>query len=373
MSHLYIHIPFCAQRCAYCDFTASTDLAAMPQYVEALCKELELLYRRYPMPIKTLYFGGGTPSLLSLKSFEQIYQTIARTFGAPLQEFTVEVNPESTRYRFIAGLTTFGVNRISMGMQAYQDDLLKVLDRKASYRQTEQAVDIINRCGISNYNIDCIYGIPGQTLDDVAETVQRIVDLRAKHVSAYALKLESNVPLAKRIKAGQFTMPNDDLTADMLDLIIDQLAAAAIARYEVSNFAALGYHSRHNSAYWSAADTLGAGLGAAYKVAANRYYNTVQMTDYLKCVADGQLPVDSARTEALSAEDSAYEYAILNLRTTQGIDLAQYTRLFGCDFTEKYCNWIKEYRAYGVLLETQYGYKLNRRGLDIANYILSDL
>ncbi len=325
------------------------------------------------MPLKTLYFGGGTPSLLPIDVFQKIFQTVDQTYGGIAQEITVEVNPESADANLIKNLKSFGVNRVSMGMQAKQDHLLAVLNRNSHYQQVKTAVALLRRYGIDNYNIDLIYGIPNQTLDDVAQSVAGIVDLEASHVSAYALKLEKGVPMARRIARGELALPDDDVYADMLDIIIDRLQAAGIARYEVSNFARAGYHSRHNSAYWSGVDTLGVGLGAVYKVAGQRFYNTAVMNDYIAKLADFKLPIDQLKTEVLSPQMRAYEYAILNLRTVWGIDLAKYYTKFNVDFIEKYRSWVDKYKRYGVLQVDDTRIWLNNRGLDTANYILSDL
>ncbi len=373
MSHLYIHIPFCSSRCGYCDFATSTDITQLNRYVDLLCREIALLYEHYPMQLKTLYFGGGTPSLLPVDAFRKIFQAVDKSYGSVAQEVTVEVNPESADADLIKALKTFGVNRISMGMQAYQAHLLKVLGRNSRQGQVEQLVNVLQQNGITNYNIDCIYGIPGQTLADVTETVDSICDLRAAHVSAYALKLEPHVPMAQRIARSELTLPNDDDYADMLDMIIARLQAVGIARYEVSNFARDGYYSRHNVAYWSAVDTLAVGLAAAYKVANRRFYNTAQLPDYIAKLEAYQLPYDSSKTEVLSPEMRAYEYAILNLRTTWGIDLAKYFAIFNVDFIKEHRAWIDKYQRYGVLQVDDKRIRLNNRGLDTANYILSDL
>ncbi len=373
MSHLYLHIPFCSSRCGYCDFATTTNLTQINRYVDLLCREITLLYGKYPMPLKTLYFGGGTPSMLPIDAFQKIFQAVDQTYGEIAQEVTVEVNPESADANLIKALKSFGVNRISMGMQAYQDRLLMVLGRRSRHCQVEQLVNLLQQNGITNYNIDCIYGIPGQTLADVAETVNSICDLKAAHVSAYALKLEPHVPMAQRIARGELVLPNEDSCADMLDMIIDRLQAAGIERYEVSNFAYDGYHSRHNVAYWTAENTLAVGLAAAYKVGNQRFYNTDQMSDYISKLEAYQLPYDSSKTELLNPEMCAYEYAILNLRTTWGIDLAKYYAKFNVDFIKKYRAWIDKYQRYGVLQIDDKRIYLNNRGLDTANYILSDL
>ncbi len=373
MSHLYVHIPFCAERCAYCDFATTTNLRAIDDYVNLICREINLLYSRYPLPLKTIYFGGGTPSLLPIAAFQKIIGTITASFGAVALEFTVEVNPESASDDLIAALVSLGVNRISLGMQARQERLLKILGRNSRYGQVWQTVNALQHHGITNYNIDLIYGIPEQTLDDVVATVDDIVNLRATHVSAYALKLESAVPLARRVASGALTLPSDDAYADMLDVIIARLAQNGLARYEVANFAKVGYHSVHNSAYWSAADTLGVGLAAAYKVAGRRFYNTASLADYASLIGQSKLPLDDAKTERLTAADRAYEYAILNLRTVRGIHLADYRAKFGYDFKTHYAAWCDKYRNYGVLLEVDGHLRLTDHGLNTANYILSDL
>lgn len=373
MPHLYLHIPFCQQRCGYCDFVTNTALARVDDYLAALLIDIELLARQYAMPLRTLYIGGGTPSVLTPSQISQVVSAVTKRFGVTSGEVTVELNPESTTEDFIKALVAEGVNRISMGMQARQPKLLDILDRRGSYSDVDRAVNWLHKHGITNYNIDMIYGIPSQTLDDVKQTLASILALAPNHLSAYALKLEDGTAMAKRVQNGLITLPDDDSYADFLDCIIDTLGAHGLARYEVSNFAKTGYQSQHNLAYWQAATTLGAGLGAVYCVDNCRYHNMVALDDYLASAKRLKLPLDSAKTQQMDTAACRYEYVITSMRLSKGLNSKEFKRLFGVEFNDIYTDWIKKYTQLGVLKNKASFYYLTDHGLNISNYILSDL
>ncbi|MCK8058013.1 MULTISPECIES: radical SAM family heme chaperone HemW [unclassified Fusibacter] len=371
MSHLYLHIPFCEHRCGYCDFVSSEDLSFVDVYVSALIKEIGLLHKKHPTPLKTVYFGGGTPSILSAIHFERIISKIKSTFGLPSEEFTVEVNPESVSKEKMTALVRLGVNRVSMGMQAKQTRLLEVLERRATFETVVDAYGLIRSSGIKNISLDLIYGIPGQTLDDVEESLQAIIELSPEHVSTYALKVEPETPMARELEKGLISMLDDDTYADQLDLIIETLENKGYVRYEISNFSKPSYESKHNMSYWRGVTTLGVGMGAVYLLGNERVENIKTMGTYLNMLDDNKLPIDNK--VILDAEERLYEALLLGFRLKEGIDTSLIGERFDVDFEEVYAEWARKYIGYGLLEKTDRGYRLTNQGMNIANVLLMEL
>jgi oxygen-independent coproporphyrinogen-3 oxidase len=252
MAGLYIHIPFCASKCIYCDFYSLAGSSHdTGQYVDALVAELKLRHRELAEPLRTLYVGGGTPSLLPLGQFARLVDAVGRV--APLdsvEEFTVEVNPDDVTAGYIAGLKELGVNRISMGVQSFDDRDLRFINRRHTARQAIEAVRAIRQAGVHNVSIDLIYGIPGQTLDSWSRTVDQAVALGVEHISAYSLMYEQGTRLWVMRQTGKVAEVDDDTCVAMYDLLVSRLHLAGYGHYEISNFALPGYCSRHNSSYW---------------------------------------------------------------------------------------------------------------------------
>ncbi len=373
MAHLYLHIPFCAQRCGYCDFLTSTDVSLKSAYTKALAEELRLIKASYKQPLKTIFIGGGTPSLLNLKEMDILLRAINENFGKDFAEFTIEANPESVTEEKVKLWQEGGVTRVSCGMQAGQENLLTTLDRNSSYEQVVQLVDYLHKYGIERYNIDLIYGIPAQTTADLLASAKMVLDVGAKHISAYALKLEPRVKMAKKVAKGELLLPNDDIVADQLDALVEYLDKYDLKRYEISNFSLEGEESLHNLAYWRAYDTLGAGTGAVYKLSGKRYQNYSDIKMYIEAIENGLLPYDDNLIEALGIEEQIYEYIISNFRLARGLDTQEFQRLFNRDFTLDYADWLKKMQRFGVLEQRDDYFAFNNNGLNVSNYLLSEL
>lgn len=336
MSHLYVHIPFCTHRCGYCDFVATENLGLKKAYLEALQVEMAITRAQYPLanlPLKTIYIGGGTPSALNLGELTFLLEGIQREFGQPLEEYTIEMNPETVTLDKLKLLRKFGINRISLGLQAKQPELLALLERRSDAHQVQKAVEQIRHVGIERLSLDVIYGIPGQGMAELLETLDFVLNLEPDHISCYALKLEPQTPLGQKQEAGLLQMPLEDLVADQLEAIVAQLKLKGYGRYEVSNFALRGFESQHNLAYWLGADTLGLGAGAVYKIGDRRYYNTPHIENYIEQVKQNTLPIHEV--ERLSDQDHALELLMLRLRLAQGLDLDLYFRETGQDLLAK--------------------------------------
>ncbi len=371
MSHLYIHIPFCSHRCGYCDFVSSSRLDHIPQYLETLYAELRLLYKQYPWPLKTIYIGGGTPSVLSEGDFLTLLEQVKGIYGTPSQEWTVEMNPETVTPQKVAALSRLGVNRVSLGMQAKQPHLLQVLERHSRFEDVHRAVSLIKAAGIPHLSLDLIYGIPGQTLSELTESLEAVLGLNPDHISTYALKLEPQTPMGKLSEQGLLKLPVDDFVADQLDLVIDTLVIAGYGRYEISNFAKSGCESKHNLAYWHGNNTLGAGMGAVYLVDGVRFENFSVFSAYFESGLAGILPIESQ--EKLGKEDLLLEALMLELRLAEGISLKGFEAKFGVDFEVLFERYIKKYMALGLMDKSDSHIYLTRKGMGIENAILIEM
>ncbi len=321
MAGIYVHIPFCARRCIYCGFFSTVREDEAARYVSALCTELRLR-RDYlcGTPVTTVYFGGGTPSRLSPGQIGQILDRIRHTFGLDrLTELTVECNPDDITPHYVASLCSLGVNRISMGVQTFSDDLLRFLGRRHSAAQAIKAVDICHRSGIENVSIDLMYGLPGQTSDIQMYDLETATGLDVQHISSYCLSYEEDSPLDRLRKENRVVPVDDETCAAMYDRMCSHLRSAGFDHYEISNFCRPGYHSRHNSSYWDGTPYLGVGAGAHSYNGSSRQWNPCDLDAYLKGMEQGAPQFD---IENLSGTDLYNERIMLRLRTSAGLDLS---------------------------------------------------
>jgi oxygen-independent coproporphyrinogen III oxidase len=312
---VYLHIPFCSARCGYCDFVTFTGQEGrIDAYVEALRSELH----RYgatdlrSRAVSTVFFGGGTPSLLEALQINRILEALREAFHiVPGAEVTLEANPESVTPEKAAGWRKAGINRISLGLQTLDDGLLKAIGRLHDTAKFISAYEILRQAGFSNINVDLIYGLPGQSLDSWKETLTGVTALSPEHVSAYALQVEDHTPFA-----AQNVRIEDDVQAEMYDVARRHLASAGLEQYEISNFARPGLECRHNLIYWRQGDYLGCGVGAVGTVGTLRWTNSKDLQAYHRLLQEGQLP--RAMEERLSAEDREFERMMLGLRLREG-------------------------------------------------------
>lgn len=328
---VYIHIPFCAGKCSYCDFysLAGSD-KLMPKYQEALIRHIEEsapnMEQYY---IDTVYFGGGTPSYYGAKYICGIFSAL-KSCAKVLKssEVTVEMNPDSVKKEDLRLLRSEGINRVSLGVQSANDEILKIIGRRHSFRQAEQAMRLIRSEGFDNISIDLIYGLPGQTRNDWADTLSKVIALHPQHLSCYGLKLEEGVPLCKYQDSG--FLPTDDEQADMYLYMTDILEHYGYPQYEISNFAMKGYRSRHNLKYWKLDDYMGFGPGAHSCVGSTRYSYIRDLEGYINGVLEGSEIIDEyEKTDRL---DRAAEYIMLGMRTIRGISREEYSRVYRSGF-----------------------------------------
>lgn len=315
---LYLHIPFCSHKCSYCNFVSGvypeeTKLA----YAAALCREMAL--RRTEIgDLDTVYFGGGTPGRLSIETLRQVFDGIRRHWSIlPEAEITFETNPDTITEAYAQALAALGVNRVSLGLQTANDELLKKVGRWQTCRDFETAVSRLTAVGITNLSVDIMLGLPDQTVADVEETVRYVMGQPVRHVSAYGLKVERGTPL-------ESFKTDDDVEADFYALTVNMLAESGFRRYETSNFALKGYECRHNLKYWRLKPYLGLGVSAHSDTLGFRSANTSDLTSYIQ----GQLPT----RRKISETEREEEYLMLSLRLEDGFELADFRRRFGRDF-----------------------------------------
>lgn len=306
MAGIYIHIPFCESRCIYCDFYSTTSLKWKDDYVDALCKEMELrpaiqaLGDNYP--IETIYLGGGTPSQLSDGHLQQIFTKLKETYGdlfSKNMEITMECNPDDVTPDFCKTLGKLPVNRVSMGAQTFSDQRLQFLRRRHNTAEVKEAVSLLRKTGIENISIDLMFGFPKENIEDWKYDIQQALQLGVEHISAYSLMYEEGTPLYKMLEQGKIEEIDEELSRNMYDTLVDMLTISGYEHYEISNFAKPGYRSRHNSSYWNETPYIGLGAAAhSYRRAQNqsgnmevtRSWNVNNIQQYINSIHQGILP-----------------------------------------------------------------------------------
>jgi oxygen-independent coproporphyrinogen-3 oxidase len=355
---LYLHIPFCGTRCTYCAFNTYTTFDALiPNYVEAMCNELRLLGRVTPDPLHTIYFGGGTPSLLTPAQVRQIIDTIRRSFSVQADaEITLEVNPGSIDAAYFVALRETGVNRLSIGMQSAHDSELRLFQRDHGVDAVPITVERARAAGFDSLSLDLIYGVPNQTLAMWETSVKAALAIKPDHLSMYSLQLEDGTPLTKQVQRGLLVKPDDDLAADMYELADNLVTTAGLSQYEISNWARLGHECRHNLQYWRNLPYLGVGAGAHGYAAGLRYEVVRPIPKYLELAAQSDpalpYPLTSTveRSEPIDASASIAEHMMTGLRLVrEGIDLADFEQRFGVSLMHMYGDVIERFIGYGLL------------------------
>ena len=372
MAGIYIHIPFCKTRCAYCDFYSTTQTSLRERYIQALCRELELrngyLQGHH---VHTVYFGGGTPSQLRPTDLERIFGLLYKVYGLEqCTEITLEANPDDLTDDYVAALACLPFNRVSMGIQTFHDPTLRLLNRRHTAAQAVAAVNRLRRAGIRNISIDLIYGLPGETQERWEADLRQALSLDVEHISAYLLTYEEGTPLYRMKQQGQVQEADEDSCLCFFTTLMDTLAANGYEHYEISNFCKPGFHSRHNSSYWQGTPYLGCGPSAHSYNGQTRSWNTPSIDRYLAGIDSGQPASD---TERLSLHTRYNEYIMTRLRTRQGASLNTLRQDFGQSLTD-YCLHAAAQHLAANRLETTNGYlRLTRQGIFVSDDILSDL
>ena len=366
---LYLHIPFCVAKCRYCDFCSSPAGEDIRRaYVAALCREITSnAQSAEDYVVDTVFFGGGTPSLLAPDCFLEIADTLRKHYAiAPDVEWTAEANPATVDEEKLAAMRRAGINRLSIGMQSAKDNELAALGRAHCARDLYTAVSAARAAGFDNFNLDLMFGIPHQTKESFADTLDTAIGLAPTHLSVYSLQIEEGTPFyAER---DTLPLPSEDEEGEMSDLLLEKTAAAGYLRYEISNYARAGYECRHNLRYWQMKDYLGFGIAAHSLLGDRRFYNREDLTAYLR----DPLAL-RAEEELLSTAEREYETVMLGLRTAAGLDDNAFREAFGYGFFEKYGERLAPFAAAGLVLREAPRTALNARGMALSNTILSKI
>lgn len=378
---LYVHVPFCKRKCRYCDFASWAGREDwIPAYVDAVLTEARLAHDALgTQSMETAFLGGGTPSLLPPKELTRLLQGVFSLF--PLEadaEFTSECNPGTLTAAWLEAAQAAGVNRLSMGMQAGQPHLLHMLGRIHTFTDVEASVKLARAAGIRNLNLDLMFGLPGQTLNDWAETLDMALSLHPEHLSCYGLIPEEGTQLGDAILAGEVPLPAEDAERAMYDMTLTRLAAADFEQYEISNFAKPGYACRHNLGYWRQTPYLGLGPAAASMLPGRtpeefclRRTNVRDLAVYLRQSHQGRF--QPAEEESVSPAEARFETMMLGLRTTKGVNEAAFTAMHGVALADVYGAKLAELETQGLLCHTGGWWRLTRRGMDVQNGVLVEL
>jgi oxygen-independent coproporphyrinogen-3 oxidase len=365
---IYIHIPFCRSRCSYCDF--ATDVykngEAVERYISALTKEIENL------PVKeaidTIYFGGGTPSLLSSNQLEKILNAVHGKFSVDSNsEITMEMNPATVMPETLQEYKTLGVNRASFGAQTFDDLELKRLGRKHTAQDVRETIELLRNADFSNVSFDLIAGLPRQTLKDWERNLDEALKLKPEHLSLYLLEIHEATPLAEQIRSKRQPMPDADLSAEMYELMLEKVSEKGYEQYEISNFTLPGFSSRHNSKYWTLDAVFGFGCSAhSFDGQKKRWSNERDTLKYVEAIEKNlSSVVEETEIEAKS------EYVFLGLRLSKGIDLDEYKNKFGVDLTEEFAEDLKRLQEDELIEISENCLKLTKRGYLFSNEVFA--
>ncbi len=376
----YIHIPFCRRRCYYCDFPVfvvgdrqnGATSGNIQLYVEQLGREIAT-QTNYQQPLETIFFGGGTPSLLTVEQLRQILESLSAKFGiASGAEISMEIDPGTFDLVQIQGYLQAGVNRVSMGVQAFQDNLLTVCGRSHTVADIYAAVELLHRGGVQNWSLDLISGLPQQTIADWENSLKSAVDLNPLHISCYDLIVEAQTPFAKQYQPGNTPLPSDENTAQMYRIAQQTLTAAGYNHYEISNYAKPEHQSRHNLTYWHNLPYYAVGMGAASNLDNRRFTRPRKTQEYYQWIADGCNW--QAAAESTSAEDRFLETLMLGLRLSRGVSLRSIESEFGIGKVNSLSKCLDRYQKSGWVENVDGWLRLSDpEGLLFSNVVLTEI
>jgi len=378
---LYVHIPFCKRKCQYCSFVSYENKESQAErYIENVIKEAENRKDEFNENLDTLFIGGGTPSLLPPELLIHLTNSLFHVFGADKPaEFTIEANPGTVTEEWISAAVNAGMNRLSLGMQALQPELLATLGRIHTFADVETSIQTARRFGVDNINIDLIFGIPGQTHEQWVETLDAALSLHPMHISAYGLIPEEGTPLHEDLQSGILALPDPELERMMYDSALSKLTLHGFSQYEISNFALDGMECRHNIGYWKQVPYVGLGVAASSMaviqqgksgMTCRRMKNPDHLCEYEEMVFERMRPPEDL---IIKPAESRFETMMLGLRMNKGVDEEQFRKMHGISLEEVYGNRLCRLEKQGLLTHSGHFWKLTRRGFDIQNSILVEL
>lgn len=372
MAGLYIHIPFCKQACHYCDFHFSTNQTKRRELVDAICKEL-ILQKNYlgNQSLKTIYYGGGTPSILTPEEIDSIQETIRQHYPlAETMEVTLEANPDDLSLEKLQHLRQSGINRLSIGIQSFDDAVLTFLNRAHYAKMATDSFQDARNVGFHNISIDLIYAIPGQDHSQWKKNIEQALALNPEHVSAYSLTIEEKTVFGKWSSKGKLEKVPDELAANQMEMMVDILEKFGYEHYEVSNFSKPNFHAQHNSNYWKQEHYLGVGPSAHSYNGVSRQYTISNNAHYMQSLHQDKIPFE---IEQLTREDKINEYLLTTLRTSWGCDLEHLITLHHYDVVKTHEKYLDALQQNGLAFLSKNNLTLTRKGLMLADKISSDL
>ncbi|HEO1047970.1 TPA: oxygen-independent coproporphyrinogen III oxidase [Streptococcus agalactiae] len=361
----YVHIPFCTQICYYCDFSkVFIKNQPVDAYLQALIRE----FRSYDITeLRTLYIGGGTPTSISAVQLDYLLTELSRDLNLnTLEEFTIEANPGDLTVDKIEVLQKSAVNRVSLGVQTFNDKHLKRIGRSHNEAQIYSTIDALKTAGFQNISIDLIYALPGQTMDDVRSNVAKALSLNIPHLSLYSLILEHHTVFMNKMRRGKLHLPTEDLEAEMFEYIISEMERNGFEHYEISNFTKPGFESRHNLMYWDNVEYYGVGAGASGYLDGIRYRNRGPIQHYLKGISEGNARLSE---EVLSKNEMMEEELFLGLRKKEGVSIGKFEQKFGTSFEKRYGQIVQELQSDGLLKENNGFIQMTKKGLFLGDTV----
>ena len=371
MAGIYIHTPFCKSKCAYCNFFSLASESKINDYVEALKKEIVLRKNYLGETVKTIYFGGGTPSLLSVKNIEEILDLLNKNYeiiSSP--EITLEINPDTIDREKMSSLKQMGINRMSVGIQSFDDDDLRYLGRRHDSRHAMQVLEDLKHTDFEKITLDLIYGMPTLTEEKWNKNLDIFFSTGITHLSAYALTVEPKTILGQRIEKGELQSVSEEETIRHYNILVERTKENDFEHYEISNFAKEGFRSQHNSIYWKDEKYLGLGPSAHSYDGNSRQWNISNLTKYIQLIGNSE---DYFEKETLSLEDKFNEYVMTSLRTSWGCDIEKIERDYGKSYAHHFLKNIKKYLENGEMLKENNTYFLSEEGKLFADGIAADL
>ncbi len=373
---IYIHIPFCKSRCSYCDFATDVykNAETVERYVNALCKEIEnfqsekskIQNPKSKIQIDTIYFGGGTPSLLSPKQLEKILDIVHKKFSVDTDsEITMEMNPATMTLETVKEYRSLGVNRASFGAQTFDDTELKRLGRKHTANDVRETIELLRNADFDNVSFDLIAGLPRQTLEDWGRNLDEALKLNPEHLSLYLLEIHEGTPLAEQIQSGRQPLPDEDLAGEMYELMLEKVSDKGFEQYEISNFSLPNFQSRHNSKYWRCEPVYAFGVSAhSFDGIKTRWSNERDTFQYVGMIEqDNSAIVDNSEINLKS------EFVYLGLRLAEGINITAYKKQFDEDFIETYDENLRRLEEIGLIEISENRVKLTRKGFLFSNEV----
>ena len=365
---VYVHIPFCKKKCDYCDFISYCNKDNLiDDYVQAVKAEIQT--QNIKPEITTIYIGGGTPSYIDSKYIIEILEKIKEKNVSSNAEITIEVNPGTVTKEKLEDYIKSGINRISIGLQTTNDELLKQIGRIHNFTQFLETYKLAKKVGFKNINVDLMLGLPNQRIKDLKESLEQIIKLKPKHISVYSLIVEDGTPIANKIEKGEMQLPDEELERNMYWFVKNTLELNGFIHYEISNFAKKGYESKHNLNCWNQKEYIGIGASAHSYRDITRYSNTENIEEYIENVNNGNFNRNKIIHEVQKEDDAKKEFMLLGLRKIKGVDINQFKNKFGDNPIYLFRNELKKLTDERLLMIDNNNIRLTNKGLDLANLV----